>query len=160
MEYPTTPWTLIRATSHPQQQSTSARKPTVQYSSALDSCLTDSYRMSESKTSPKASFDFEERPGSGHTNPVAGSGHTRSMSGDVNPRNRSPQRRSIQFSIGATKVQLPTRSTRSSSMKEKSLSYGDTPTRDLEREKDPRATQLTRGPSPPPPKYASFQGLS
>lgn len=140
-------------------QPTSAKKLTVRYSSSLDSCLKASSRMSESKSS-KPSFDSEERSGSSHTIPVAGSGHTRSMSGDVKPRNRSPQRRSIQFSIGAAKAQLTTRSTRSSSMKEKSLSYGDTPTRDLEREKEPKVTQLNRGPSPPPPKYASFQGLS
>ncbi|KAJ9492117.1 hypothetical protein VN97_g1160 [Penicillium thymicola] len=83
-----------------------------------------------------------------HTIPAAGSGHTRSISGEVKPRS---QRRSIQFSVGAAEAQLPSRS---SSFKEKRLSYGDTPTRELleEKEPEPKATQLNRGPSPPPPK--------
>ena len=84
-----------------------------------------------------------------HTIPAAGSGHTRSLSGEVKPRS---QRRSIQFSVDAAEAQLPSRS---SSFKEKRLSYGDTPTRELleEREREHKAAQLNRGPSPPPPKY-------
>ncbi|CAI7587882.1 hypothetical protein PCG10_006558 [Penicillium crustosum] len=83
-----------------------------------------------------------------HTIPAAGSGHTRSLSGEVKPRS---QRRSIQFSVDAAEAQLPSRS---SSFKEKRLSYGDTPTRELleEREREHKAAQLNRGPSPPPPK--------
>ncbi|CAG7919680.1 unnamed protein product [Penicillium olsonii] len=101
--------------------------------------------------SPKQSLESEERPGSSdHTTSAAGSGHTRNLSSDVSPRDRSPRRRSIQFNVGAAQAQLPTRSP---STKEKRLSYGDTPTRTAEdREKEHRAAQLNRGPSPPPPK--------
>lgn len=88
-----------------------------------------------------------------HTIPPAGSGHTRSISGEVKPRSH---RRSIQFSVGAAEAQLPSRS---SSFKEKRLSYGDTPTRELleEKEREPKATQLNRVPSPPPPKYVPLK---
>ncbi|KAJ5502295.1 UspA [Penicillium fimorum] len=85
-----------------------------------------------------------------HTIPAAGSGHTRSVAGEVQPRSH---RRSIQFSVDAAESQLPTRSP---SFREKRLSYGDTPTRELEekekREREHKAAQLNRGPSPPPPK--------
>ncbi|KAJ5811190.1 UspA [Penicillium robsamsonii] len=102
-------------------------------------------------TSPRRSSESAGRPEfRDHTIPVAGSGHTRSASGEVQPRSH---RRSIQFSVDAAESQLPTRS---SSFKEKRLSYGDTPTRELEekekREREHKAAQLNRGPSPPPPK--------
>ncbi|KAJ5346460.1 hypothetical protein N7541_008942 [Penicillium brevicompactum] len=106
-------------------------------------------------SSPKPSFETQGRPrSSDHTTPAAGSGHTRSLSGDVPTRDKSPRRRSIQFSVGAAQSQLPTRSSSiKSNVKEKRLSYGDTPTRDLEeKEREHRAAQLNRGPSPPPPK--------
>ncbi|CAG7935554.1 unnamed protein product [Penicillium salamii] len=107
------------------------------------------------ENSPKPSFETEERPGSSdHTTSAAGSGHTRNLSSDAIPRDRSPRRRSIQFSVGAAQAQLPTRSSSiKSSTKEKRLSYGDTPTRTFEdKEREHRAAQLNRGPSPPPPK--------
>ncbi|KAJ5214293.1 hypothetical protein N7449_001462 [Penicillium cf. viridicatum] len=100
-------------------------------------------------TSPRRSSESAGRPEfRDHTIPAAGSGHTRSLSGQVKPRS---QRRSIQFSVDAAEAQLPTRS---SSFKEKRLSYGDTPTRELleEKEREHKAAQLNRGPSPPPPK--------
>ncbi|KAG0156947.1 hypothetical protein PDIDSM_4130 [Penicillium digitatum] len=100
-------------------------------------------------TSPKSSLGSAGRPKLGdHTIPIAGSGHTRSLSGEVKPRS---QRRSIQFSVDSAEAQLPTRS---SSFREKRLSYGDTPTRELleEKEREQKAAQLNRGPSPPPPK--------
>ncbi|KAK4867571.1 hypothetical protein LT330_001081 [Penicillium expansum] len=100
-------------------------------------------------TSPKVSSESAGRPEfRDHTIPVAGSGHTRGLSGEVKPRS---QRRSIQFSVDAAEAQLPTRS---ASFKEKRLSYGDTPTRELleEKEREQKAAQLNRGPSPPPPK--------
>ncbi|CAI7611036.1 unnamed protein product [Penicillium discolor] len=100
-------------------------------------------------TSPRRSSESAGRSESrDHTIPAAGSGHTRSLSGEVKPRS---QRRSIQFSVDAAEAQLPSRS---SSFKEKRLSYGDTPTRELleEKEREHKATQLNRGPSPPPPK--------
>ncbi|KAJ5426929.1 hypothetical protein N7465_001999 [Penicillium sp. CMV-2018d] len=100
-------------------------------------------------TSPRRSSESAGRSESrDHTIPAAGSGHTRSISGEVKPRS---QRRSIQFSVDAAEAQLPSRS---SSFKEKRLSYGDTPTRELleEKEREHKAAQLNRGPSPPPPK--------
>lgn len=100
-------------------------------------------------TSPRRSSESAARPEfRDHTIPAAGPGHTRSLSGQVKPRS---QRRSIQFSVDAAEAQLPTRS---SSFKEKRLSYGDTPTRELleEKEREHKAAQLNRGPSPPPPK--------
>ncbi|KAJ5373282.1 UspA [Penicillium concentricum] len=101
-------------------------------------------------TSPRRSSESAGRPEfRDHTIPAAGSGHTRSLSGEVQPRSH---RRSIQFSVDAAESQLPTRS---SSFKEKRLSYGDTP-RELEEkektEREHKAAQLNRGPSPPPPK--------
>ncbi|KAJ5445293.1 UspA [Penicillium cf. griseofulvum] len=99
-------------------------------------------------TSPRRSSESAGPESSDHTIPVAGSGHTRSLSGEVQPRSH---RRSIQFSVDSAESQLPSRS---SSFKEKRLSYADTPTRE-EREKKERehkAAQLNRGPSPPPPK--------
>ncbi|KGO76058.1 UspA [Penicillium italicum] len=108
-------------------------------------------------TSPKSSSDPAGRAGFGHhTIPVAGSGHTRSLSGEVKPRS---QRRSIQFSIDAAEARLPTRS---SSFKEKRLSYGDTPTREFleEKEREQKAAQLNRGPSPPPPNRTYERGVS
>ncbi|CAI7565511.1 unnamed protein product [Penicillium glandicola] len=100
-------------------------------------------------TSPKVSSESAGQPEFGdHMIPAAGSGHTRSHSGEAKPRSN---RRSIQFSVGAAEAQLPTRSL---SFKEKRLSYGDTPTRELleEKEREQKAAQLNRGPSPPPPK--------
>lgn len=105
-------------------------------------------------TSPRASSESAERPElKDHTIPAAGSGHTRSPSGEAKPKN---QRRSIQFSVGAAETQLPSRSL---SFKEKRLSYGDTPTRELleEKEREHKATVLNRGPSPPPPKYVLLE---
>ncbi|KAJ5171512.1 UspA [Penicillium coprophilum] len=101
--------------------------------------------------SPRRSSESAGRPESrDHTISAAGSGHTRSLSGEVQPRSH---RRSIQFSVDSAESQLPTRS---SSFKEKRLSYGDTPTRELEekekREREHKAAQSNRGPSPPPPK--------
>ncbi|KAJ5963660.1 uncharacterized protein N7479_003536 [Penicillium vulpinum] len=100
--------------------------------------------------SPRRSSESAARPEfKDHTIPPVGSGHTRSLSGEVKPRSH---RRSIQFSVDSAEAQLPTRS---SSFKEKRLSYGDTPTRELEereRERENKAAQLNRGPSPPPPK--------
>ncbi|KAJ5143673.1 uncharacterized protein N7515_002460 [Penicillium bovifimosum] len=97
-------------------------------------------------TSPKASFDIGERPKCrDHTIPAAGSGHNRSLSGDAKPTERSPHRRSIQFSVGGSEALLPTRS---ASFKEKRLS-----SRELEeKESEHKAAKLNRGPSPPPPK--------
>ncbi|KAJ5705000.1 hypothetical protein N7536_000689 [Penicillium majusculum] len=100
-------------------------------------------------TSPRRSSESAGRSEfRDHTIPAAGSGHTRSLSGEAKPRS---QRRSIQFSVDAAEAQLPSRS---SSFKEKRLSYGDTPTRELleEKEREHKAAQLNRGPSPPPPK--------
>lgn len=108
------------------------------------------YLLMSAPTSPKSSLGSAGRPKLGdHTIPIAGSGHTRSLSGEVKPRS---QRRSIQFSVDSAEAQLPTRS---SSFREKRLSYGDTPTRELleEKEREQKAAQLNRGPSPPPPKY-------
>ncbi|CAI7570005.1 unnamed protein product [Penicillium palitans] len=100
-------------------------------------------------TSPRRSSESAGRSEfRDHTTPAAGSDHTRSLSSEVKPRS---QRRSIQFSVDAAEAQLPSRS---SSFKEKRLSYGDTPTRELleEKEREHKAAQLNRGPSPPPPK--------
>ncbi|KAJ5787149.1 hypothetical protein N7457_002139 [Penicillium paradoxum] len=101
--------------------------------------------------SPRRSFEADERPEScDHTISPAGSGHARSLSADVKPTDPSPQRRSIQFSVGPAETQLPTRSL---SFKDKRLSYGDTPTRDIEeKEREHKHVQSSRGPSPPPPK--------
>ncbi|KXG54004.1 UspA [Penicillium griseofulvum] len=101
-------------------------------------------------TSPRRSSESAGPESSDHTIPVAGSGHTRSLSGEVQPKSH---RRSIQFSVDSAESQLPSRST---SIKEKRLSYADTPTRELEerekKEREHKAAQLNRGPSPPPPK--------
>ncbi|CDM27792.1 hypothetical protein DTO013E5_8826 [Penicillium roqueforti] len=97
-------------------------------------------------TSPTVSSESVERPELGDHTISAGSGHTRGLSSEDKPKN---QRRSIQFSIA--EAQLPSRP---SSFKEKRLSYGDTPSRELleEKEREHKAAQLNRGPSPPPPK--------
>lgn len=102
-------------------------------------------------TSPTVSSESVERPELGDHTISAGSGHTRGLSSEDKPKN---QRRSIQFSIA--EAQLPSRP---SSFKEKRLSYGDTPSRELleEKEREHKAAQLNRGPSPPPPKYAPLK---
>lgn len=65
-------------------------------------------------------------------------------------RAHSPRRRSIQFSVGGTESQLPTRST---SFIEKRRSRGDSPTKEDPADKDSKLLAVNRGPSPPPPKY-------
>ncbi|OGE53823.1 hypothetical protein PENARI_c007G11319 [Penicillium arizonense] len=101
--------------------------------------------------SPELSFDSDDRPESrDHTTKTTSSGHTRNASDKS--RDYSPRRRSIQFSVGAAEAQLPARK---SSLREKRLSYGDTPTRERELEEKDReckAALANRGPSPPPPK--------
>lgn len=67
------------------------------------------------------------------------------------PRARSPRRKSIQFNVGAAEAQLPSRSL---SFKDKRRSQGDnTPIRDVEVEREQRPLSVSRGLSPPPPKY-------
>ncbi|KAJ5542468.1 hypothetical protein N7535_004889 [Penicillium sp. DV-2018c] len=102
-------------------------------------------------TSPKASSEIGERPKSrDHTIPAAGPGHHRSLSGDAKPIERSPHRRSIQFSVGGSESLLPTRS---ASFKEKRRSYGDVLAREQEeKEREHKAAKSNRGLSPPPPK--------
>ncbi|KAJ5673795.1 hypothetical protein N7462_009234 [Penicillium macrosclerotiorum] len=101
-------------------------------------------------SSPKHSFESEERLESTQDIPKGpDSGQRSSISFETKPRQHSPRRRSIQFSVGAAEAQLPTRS---QSIKEKRLSYADAQPRELEIEREPRALSTTRGLSPPPPK--------
>lgn len=100
--------------------------------------------------SPKPSFESEDRPeSSAGMSQDAGTNQPSHVSFGDNPRNYSPRRRSIQFNVGATQSQLPTRSL---SFKDKRRSYGDAPIREAEVEREPRPLSTTRGPSPPPPK--------
>lgn len=101
-------------------------------------------------TSPRGSFESEERPGSTPSTPQAtASGHQRSISFESTPRARSPYRRSIQFNVDSAEPRLPTRS---ATTKEKRLSYGEIQTRELELGRERRPTPTGRGLSPPPPK--------
>jgi hypothetical protein len=154
VEPSTTPWPLIRTTSRALCQH-GPRKPT----DSLHPCSFASSKINllmSAPTSPRASSESAERPelkDQDHTIPPAGSGHTRSPSGEAKPKSK---RRSIQFSVGAAEAQLPSRSL---SFKEKRVSYGGTPTRELleEKEREHKATALNRGPSPPPPKYVLLE---
>ncbi|KAJ5569826.1 uncharacterized protein N7459_009256 [Penicillium hispanicum] len=103
-------------------------------------------------TSPKPSFESEDRPNSSQSLPQnTSSGHTRNISFEETPRSHSPHRRSIQFNVGTAERQLPTRSL-SFKDKEKRLSFSETPVRDLDGEREQRPLPISRGPSPPPPK--------
>lgn len=150
MEPPTTARPLIRT--GPSFTSThDPRKPTDPlYPCFFTSSPKINFMMS-APTSPTVSSESVERPELGDHTISAGSGHTRGLSSEDKPKN---QRRSIQFSIA--EAQLPSRP---SSFKEKRLSYGDTPSRELleEKEREHKAAQLNRGPSPPPPKYAPLK---
>ncbi|CAL5869482.1 uncharacterized protein PFLUO_LOCUS3711 [Penicillium psychrofluorescens] len=95
-------------------------------------------------SSPKPSFESEERPVSNSSSTQA----TEAASTDQS-RAHSPRRRSIQFSVGGTESQLPTRST---SFIEKRRSRGDSPTKEDPADKDSKLLAVNRGPSPPPPK--------
>ncbi|KAJ5604890.1 hypothetical protein N7510_010044 [Penicillium lagena] len=94
--------------------------------------------------SPKPSFESEELP-------VSSSSTTQATEAASNERSRahSPRRRSIQFSVGDTESQLPTRSM---SFKDKRRSYGESPTKEDPADKDSKSLAANRGPSPPPPK--------
>jgi len=105
--------------------------------------------------SPIHSGESDDRPSTSESaQQTKKPGHGRSISfEDTKPRTHSPRRRSIQFNVGAAEAQLPTRSP---SVKEKKLSFGgDQFIREDEDESDreQRHHSITRGPSPPPPKY-------
>ncbi|KAJ5804871.1 hypothetical protein N7474_010758 [Penicillium riverlandense] len=92
-------------------------------------------------SSPRPSFESEEHPVS--------NGSTAQATEAASTRAHSPRRRSIQFSVGGTESQLPTRSM---SFKDKRRSYGESPTKEESPDKDSKHLAVNRGPSPPPPK--------
>lgn len=125
--------------------------PTTQAYNSSSSAANPAIPTMSAQSSPKPSFESDERPDSSQSlTPPAVSGHRPSISFGANPRSQSPRRRSIQFNVGNAEMQLPSRT---HNPKEKRLSYADAPIRDLDVEREPRALSTSRGPSPPPPKY-------
>lgn len=103
-------------------------------------------------TSPAASFECDERPGSSQSmSQPTESGHKRSISFEDTPRAHSPRRRSIQFNVDSAEALLPMRPANNKE-KEKRLSYSETPGREAEADREQRPMPASRGPSPPPPR--------
>lgn len=96
-------------------------------------------------SSPEPSFESEEHP-------VSNGSTTQATEAAANEPSRahSPRRRSIQFSVGGTESQFPTRSM---SFKDKRRSYSESPAKEESPDKDSKNLAVNRGPSPPPPKY-------